>query len=252
MPTFVNSLKDSEDIESYIKTFNKKDREVRDLTLYSEYVQPFTLYEKWYLKILVIYMNSILYPFKFLYDIPWVFAKSIRGIENDYPHTHKDMIILPYDFLKRSRFSLVNTIIHEKVHIFQRYNMISTITLYLDYWGLVLESYEKMKDQRANPDINNINFSYFDPMINDRVITYNRYTNNAVSLKDSVVIQNKLEASSEKKSLVYFGLIQNDHYQTEHPNEVMACLIADKIMNKKKHKPTEKWIKNLYLKSNNR
>jgi uncharacterized protein YfkK (UPF0435 family) len=122
----------------------------------------------------------------------------------------------------------------------------------LDYWGLVLESYEKMKDQRANPDINNINFSYFDPMINDRVITYNRYTNNAVSLKDSVVIQNKLEASSEKKSLVYFGLIQNDHYQTEHPNEVMACLIADMIMNKKKHKPTEKWIKNLYLKSNNR
>jgi hypothetical protein len=252
MPTFVNSLKDSEDIESYIKTFNKKDREVRDLTLYSEYVQPFTLYEKWYLKILVIYMNSILYPFKFLYDIPWVFAKSIRGIENDYPHTHKDMIILPYDFLKRSRFSLVNTIIHEKVHIFQRYNMISTITLYLDYWGLALESYEKMKDQRANPDINNINFSYFDPMINDRVITYNRYTNNAVSLKDSVVIQNKMEASSEKKSLIYFGLIQNDYYQTEHPNEVMACLIADMIMNKKKHKPTEKWIKNLYLKSNNR
>ena len=66
-----------------------------------------------------------------------------------------------------------------------------------------------MKDQRANPDINKINFSYFDQMMNDRVVTYNRYTNNAVSLKDSVVVQQKMEVSSEKKSLVYFGLIQN-------------------------------------------
>ena len=253
MATFVNSVAESDDFQSYVNRFNKKDGIVRDMALYSVYLKPFTTYERLYILSLVIHLNMILYPYKFLYEIPWVFAKSMKGIENNYPHTQRDMIVLPYDFMNRKRKNLIKTIIHEKVHIYQTYNMIPTMSLYLDYWGLSVHSYTKNDDQRSNPDINNINFVYFDPTKNSNVHMYMKYKEHAKSLSDSFLIKETIDRPVQtlNTSSIYHSLIRNNSYQTEHPNELMACLIADIIIHKKKHEPTEKWMKT-HLKSLNR
>ena len=245
MHTFMNSLKDSSEIRSYIRTFNETDVGVRQSNVYEEYAEPFTMYEKIYLRSLLIQINFIIYSYNFLYSIPWVFAKSKKGVENNFAHTQKNIIVLPYNFMTNSRKSLIKTIIHEKVHIYQKYNMISTVSLFMNYWGLLLYDYKKHENQRANPDINHMNFTYYDPLVNSYVTLHTQYTNNAKSLYDSVLTKRQVKHSSNEKSLIYYSLLQNNSYQKEHPNELMACLIADMIVDHKKHTPTENWMKNV-------
>jgi hypothetical protein len=246
MISFVNRSDKNDYIINYIDRFNVSDKKVRNLELYKQYFQDFTMFEKMYLMRLVLILNIIIYPFKNFYKIPWKFAKSRKGIEDNYPHTHKNIIILPYNFYTTDIRRLIHTIVHEKIHIYQRYNPIMTLTLYTKYWGLHILEFSQFENERANPDINRIKFYYYDPMLDKMVFNYQKYTDNPISLRNSVIQIEPLEINvKHKRNRIYHHLISNNSYQSEHPNEVMACLLADIIVNKKKHKSTETWILSL-------
>lgn len=240
MISFVETFKNEEYVSHFINNFNDIDKQSRHLEKYTNYVQKFTLLEKIYLVRIVFLLNFILYPYKKFYNIKWKFAKSTNGIENNYPHTHKDIIVLPYNFINKR--NMIKTILHEKIHIFQRYNPIDTLRLYMDFWDLSIIDYGLKRDQRSNPDINPFHFSYYDPVLDKMIINYIKYNKNARSIKD-VSITNIESKDILNKSIVYHDILGYDHIQTEHPNEVMACLLADIILNDGKNIATQKWLK---------
>ena len=58
-----------------------------------------------------------------LRDIPWTFAKVDASYEQALPHTRANIIFLYDKNTKGESFEdLVNTLVHEKVHVYQRFN----------------------------------------------------------------------------------------------------------------------------------
>jgi hypothetical protein len=85
--------------------------------------------------------------------------------ENGYPHTHADIIVLPKGWIARHAASgeqstAVETLIHERVHVFQRSHPIETHALLLRGWGLrligPLDKHPARALVRANPDVNGL------------------------------------------------------------------------------------------------
>jgi len=62
--------------------------------------------------------------------IKWVFANTyanyskdvIKEYEQGLPHTRENIILLSKNVLKYDELDLTSTLIHEKIHIYQRYN----------------------------------------------------------------------------------------------------------------------------------
>ena len=256
MYTLLNDLSRNRFVLKYLTDFERQDILTRDMDKYEHYCQPFSVYERMYIASLVASANFLLASrkYSFLYKIEWVFAKSREGIENNYPHTHDNIIVLPFDFAKKSFQNLLKTIVHEKVHIYQRYFTIPTNILFFDYWGLTMHSYEKKDGQRSNPDINKTHYMYYDSVNKTHKISFMKYLPSATSIThakivDEDVVRRKDSHSNEKdttysneKDTTYFTLLKSNSYQNEHPNEVMACLLTDMIMTRKKHRPTEEWF----------
>lgn len=60
---------------------------------------------------------------KVLDDIEWKFSKTSRDVcENGFPHTRADVIFISSETLKLDPKSLEQTLLHEKVHVYQRLN----------------------------------------------------------------------------------------------------------------------------------
>lgn len=55
-----------------------------------------------------------------LADIPWKIAIVRQDVENGFPHTIRDVVCMPRPSLDEPFLSLVETLIHEKVHVYQR------------------------------------------------------------------------------------------------------------------------------------
>lgn len=239
------TISQKEYIHHYVSTFSQYDKKVRDMTLYENYVVEMNIIEKMYIAFIVFYLNIVLFPYKTLYGIPWKFAKSLNNVEYNYPHTIKDIIILPNHFVTMNIMKLVDIVLHEKVHIFQRYYPIYTMKLYIDHWHLNVYKLEKEEKERANPDISMIKFSYFNPYVNKQVYNYTEYRESPQNMKDTILKEIRLQDKSLDKSRIYYDIIHDNNYQSEHPNEIMACIITDILLNHKRHKPTEVWLKTI-------
>jgi len=141
------------------------------------------------------------------------------GIENNYPHTHDNMIFLPNNFYD------IETYIHEKVHIYQRRNR-----------------------NRLEKDISNLGFSFLgdetviprdilsrirhNPDFDDLSIWGNRYIPMEVFSSDSLTIADSRMKVYDtlNKELIdepdeYLSMF-SDVNQREHPYEILACRIA--------------------------
>ena len=237
MISFVENV----DIQAYRNSFNKLDHELRPKC--TEYFQPFEVKEKLYLVMLCSFLDIVLYKYRPIYTIPWKFAKSSKGIENNFPHTHQDVIILPYNFYNSTFFNLLRTITHEKIHVFQRYNPTSTLKLYLNFWKMKVYDYSFDENQRSNPDTNHIQYSYYHPQLKTMVLNVQVYKENASNISDSYTkIQHSKELQPNSSRIYYDLLMDNPTYQKEHPNEVMACLLVDMLFAKKRHEPTEHYL----------
>jgi len=65
-------------------------------------------------------LRKLIAQIQYAPHIPWKFAKVATEIEKGYPHTLEDVIILSDVSLAFDDRHLMETLIHEKVHVFQR------------------------------------------------------------------------------------------------------------------------------------
>lgn len=152
----------------------------------------------------------LLNNYKDLINIPWKFCIYYKNLyENGYPHTRKDLIFISKDIIKQlSEKDLVKTLIHEKFHIFQRYNPDSYIIKnYLKKYNYekYIPFYKFRENNpllRSNPDLDN--WIYKD----DNQIYYCEYIN-----------ENPKNIGETKQSS-----------KLEHPFEHMAYEISEELI----------------------
>jgi hypothetical protein len=230
-----------------------------------------------------------------LVHIPWKFCILNDHIENNLPHTHDDVIFLPKGFVNMSPTARRTTLLHEQLHIFQRFHPIPTQRLYIDIWKLFVVGITSSKEfssrlHRSNPDVDRLVYTHYDPTRNAHVHTHLVFASKTptdlldTTIKVDVVKRLKpidmdmsmdmdmdmdmdMKLPSEpfskplsspphlptsttefalSKSPDYYEIIHNPIFnikQTEHPNEVMACLIPKILLSPKiRHTPTEQWM----------
>lgn len=150
-----------------------------------------------------------------LVSIKWKFALTYKNNVNEYeeglPHTRSDIIFLSkYSINKdiaddNNDQTLVNTLIHEKVHIYQRYNKqkMEDLVRHMGYSKISVKlSDDILRRKRSNPDI-----------------TDDIYHNSATNKE--MIFTYKSETPS--------GINDTDtnSFAMEHPYETMAYEIAN-------------------------
>ena len=200
-----------------LNSINKKVRHV--LVLKADHIHYPKIYEYVYLKYLCLYVDIILFPYKKLYTIPWniIVLKSTFLIENNYPHTHLDTIYVSQLFFALPFSDQLSILIHEKIHIYQRYNPIAYHKILQSYDINIhsLASYHPYyKNSRRNPDLNNIIYHQHN--------SYNIqvFNINPNSLADSTI---KNFPNTHKGSSPFLSY--------EHPNEFIAYTLTEQVLN---------------------
>jgi hypothetical protein len=154
------------DEDQFIKTMTKYDIYART----QQYIQQlyinrihnvcsyFSIYEKYYISNVVNKINKKLRNV----NIPWKFAKTEGDVyENGFPHTRKDIIFLTSKHLKYTEEAFIKLLIHEKIHIYQRYNK-AKMGVYLKKLGYTIHCHkETFIKRRSNPDLDD--YIYKDP-----------------------------------------------------------------------------------------
>lgn len=232
-------IKDSK----YLNKMNDKDMKVRKCyniikceEMYKNNLVDFSYQDKLILIKLIKLTNDKLKNYKSLNEIPWKFAKTTTKIEEGMPHTHSDTIFLSEDFFKTRNSDSTNiiTLIHEKLHIYQRVHKQKTFELYNDY-NFSRVTQKNINLRRANPDLDSFDYNY------KGNIFFSEYTDDAKSLKD---VQTKIlsvdnENYQEKKEIENLAI---QGFQNEHPNEIFASIISKKIVNNDLNERFTKYI----------
>lgn len=143
-------------------------------------------------------------------NMDWIFALINNNYEEGFPHTRGNIIFLSETIINYSNIELIKTLIHESIHIYQRYNK-EEIKKYLNENKFTIS---RLRDNvsliRANPDLDE--YIYKD--------------------------KNGIEMIANYKSEFPTGIsdITLPSLSNEHPYEYMAYTIAEeysrKILNK--------------------
>lgn len=168
------------------------------------------------------YLKNKNYKLKSFNQTPWRFSKITTDIEQGFPHTHSNIIYLSNSFFNNDDdISKLETLIHEKLHVYQRTYPKKTQDLYKKY-KFYKTTKRNFPMRRANPDLDNYDYNY------KGIIFYKKLKNNPTNLMDSynefISIDNnsRIEVIKELKDMKYIN---------EHPNEIFANLISNKIIN---------------------
>jgi hypothetical protein len=143
-------------------------------------------------------------------NMDWVFALITNNYEEGFPHTRANIIFLSETIINYSNIELIKTLIHESVHIYQRYNK-EEIKKYLEKNNFTISRTRNNTSlMRANPDLDE--YIYKDKNGIEMIANYNTEF-------PSGITDIKLPSLSN-----------------EHPFEYMAYEIAEeysrKILNK--------------------
>lgn len=210
---------------AYFENMNTKDLIYRDSRcishdhckkLYIDGLRDLTQNEHEYVRNLVRKVDQALKPYHKISSIPWKFM-IFTSVENDMPHTHADIIFLPPRFFDASSYPeslALNTLIHEKVHVYQRHFPLETNLLFTKYWKYSIASIQKPQDgrsYRSNPDITKI--LYKDD--NNQLIIP-AYKPDSSSIRDIID-------------------------RRDHPYEIMAYLIPEMILSHQEY-PTRQGL----------
>ena len=90
--------------------------------------------------------------------IKWIYSITDKNVyEEGLPHTRMNIIFLSNKIFKNTDNELTSTLIHEKIHIYQRYNplLFNKIIASMNYSIVDKSSIEKNHLIRSNPDVNN-------------------------------------------------------------------------------------------------
>lgn len=173
---------------------------------------------------------------------PWNFYVSINNLEMNMPYTLDTSIIIAlsnleeiYDTFKHGHINkhFLNTLIHEKIHIFQRGNQDTFNKFYKQHYSILHERfYDKLPDKiqqtrMNNPDSNNQLWTY--KIDNKLVVPLLVYTNNSVNeIAYNVENYNDIIYLRQKKHKLGF----KSHTSIYHPNEMFACQVAHHIVDR--------------------
>jgi hypothetical protein len=160
-------------------------------------------------------------------DIKWIFACTytnhfnnvIKEYEEGLPHTRENIIFVSKNVLKYDELNLTNTLIHEKIHIYQRYNskLFDKIIREMGLLELDKNLFKYAKYIRSNPDTNSKIYYDSDSIINND--------------KDGIMVY---LYRNEKPNGIN-DVIQNN-YSKEHPYEKIAYEIAENFYKNNKDK----------------
>ena len=203
-------------------------------------------------------------------DIKWIFANTytnyskdvIKEYEQGLPHTRENIILLSKNVLKNNELKeyneldLTNTLIHEKIHIYQRYNpeLFDKIIKEMGLKELDKKSFRHAKYIRSNPDTNNKLYYYAKP-----VATATASSSGAMDLWNTMTGDSGGSGAKATKDYdedkVMVCLYRNDkpnsindvkhkNYAEEHPYEKIAYEVAENYYknNKKIEDSKNKYI----------
>lgn len=242
---------------NYFDKFNKTDIRARKLkveniiSIYCNNISTFLLDEQnaisWLIHKIRTKINSPILNSK------WKFVKFAE-IENNYPHTHFDIIFLPQNLtniiLKNYKLlndfdqmkMITNTLIHEKVHIHQRNNVEEYHKLYT-LWNFIkaekIEGIDKYLNLvRSNPDTDDIlwvfayknNYYWINSVYKNEYVDNLSYVNYiAIKLEQTgnniykVIDNSEINIADIEDFNYFFGNLNINFY---HPNEISAEIIA--------------------------
>ena len=236
----------------YFNQLNSLDLTARHSSSISEYkkmltanIITFSGEEVKLLNELVNKINLHLEQFSKIEAIPWKFLKVNPNIENGYPHTLEDVIILSDLFFRGDRNveQQMMTLLHEKIHIFQRLYPTETHELILNILKFQVKKMDSSFETkiRHNPDINVITYGIGDFYI---LQLYNSDMPKSISDSRPVKVN---EATLEVFPIVANDLyLPNDISQLEHPYEIMASylpyVILHRMPNSLMSKDVIKWL----------
>jgi hypothetical protein len=123
--------------------------------------------DQWFSQLSSKYLNK----YHDIHNIKWNIASTKGYYENGFPHTRSNIIFITPEIENRHIIDLTSLLIHEKLHIYQRYNRAS-ITENLEYCGYYKKNHRfQEKLLRSNPDIDE--FIYTNPKGEKMYYKYN-------------------------------------------------------------------------------
>ncbi len=204
------------------------------LQKYIKSIKDFSTEEQIVLEEDIKYANILCEKYSNLMNIPWKLAKLCCHIEKGFPHTLEDIIFIGEDFFKKqNQIQQVQTLIHEKIHIYQRKFPLQTNLLITKHWEYTIHDIlKKYPDSRNNPDLNNIMYAN-----KDGVYFYQSFHSQPKSLTDA-----KIKFNIENHS----NIDRDPTELYEHPFEKMAYLLSNIIVQQKASSSEEhasvKWM----------
>ena len=178
-------------------------------------------------------------------DIKWIFANTYTNYFNDVikeneqglPHTRENIILLSKNVLKNDALNLTNTLLHEKIHIYQRYNpeIFDTIIKEMGLKELERKHFKQAKYIRSNPDTNNKIYyrkkdsgvsSVFDILSGGSDVT----GDTDYDLDDVMVCLYRNDKPNSINDVI------QKNYSAEHPYEKIAYEIAENFYKNNKNK----------------
>ena len=214
------------DYNNYFNSFNTSDFYIRGCTTisecrqkYKENILQFTQKEKNKLISLIKQVNSLTKDYKSFYSVQWKLCKTSKHIEEGLPHTFNDIIFISDNFFTKSMYYQLRTLIHEKLHIFQRLYPEKTQGLYTSYGYEKYEKYDKM-NRRFNPDLDKYDYG------KNGILFYKKYNKKKpTGLQDSYIQCIDMKTGKKEKS-------NNCNFDYEHPNEIFAWKYSKQIVDK--------------------
>ena len=164
---------------------------------------------------------------------PWKFT-LFNGLENNFPHTHHDIIFIPVELINSKQNNRI-TLVHEKVHVFQKQSPEIFDDLYENYWHFKKISGEFLTklpfDIRSNPDTldNNWLFTYGGA----NIVMLVRYTDGEGGRGDitdveyigyDIATRTSRKLAEIPQVMDFFGNNSGANYY--HPYEISADMIS--------------------------
>lgn len=175
------------DMDGYVQSLSIYDLRARNATTISDYLQkstqdvlPFQSFQQTQLNKAVKYANDFFRTYRNYYidsvniqQIPWFFILTNGYYENGLPHTRAQYIFLTPDVLATNLKDLIITLIHEKIHVYQRLHsqLIKEKLLSMHYKIHGFRKNHENKRLRANPDLDQ--YIYISPQNETMVSIYN-------------------------------------------------------------------------------
>jgi len=227
------------DNDKYVYNLSQLDLHARNVSSKSEYINnitqvaiSFTQEEKDLLDICTKKADIFLKNTKFneliysnyingtdIANINWIFAKTNNIDNKEYeeglPHTRANVIFLSDNVLKYEENNLITTLIHEKIHIYQRYKeeLFKKIISIMGLTELKDIDDKTKKYMRSNPDTNRKIF--IDNETKNVMVCLYR-SDNPSSINDVIMKNHSLEHPYEKIAYEiadYYNKIDTEKYK---------------------------------------